>query len=210
MLSPKGNHIRGMKSHGCVLNFYLGSPWVHSQTTPTHSARNGSPVQWQACEPPCSCKVSPAPSHTPRTNRRGQFVPSSSRLRSSSYLHKTIWHHRKQRTDVPRARGPDDRQNVAEATKGQTAIPEVKGTQDNRDHSQPKVSVTSAHLPSQLILARRTEAQSARAGLGWQWAHSSVQRPQLDIYQQPQSQTPTGPESALIMLQGMSAPSERC
>lgn len=94
----------------------------------------------------CSCKVSPAPSHPPRTNRPGQFVPSSSRPRPSSYLHRTIWHHRNQRTDVPRARGSDDRQNEAETRKGQTVIPEDKGTWDNRDHSQPKVSVSSAPL----------------------------------------------------------------
>lgn len=132
------NHSAGSSILTCLQHHFRGSE-DSPRTTWQHRAEAGMCATLFLRSLPCS--ISP-----PRTNRQGQFVPSSSRPRPSSYLHKTIWHHRNQRTDVPRARGSDDRQNVAETTKGQTVIPEVKGTQDNSDYSQPKVSVSSALL----------------------------------------------------------------
>lgn len=85
-------------------------------------------------------------------------------------MHKTIWHHRSQRTGVPKTHGSDNRQNnVAETTKGHAVIPEVKGTQDNRDHNLPKVSVSSAPTYSPSSSWHRELTQSA-----WSWAGLAV------------------------------------
>lgn len=115
-----------MKSHRCVLSFYLERPSGAQSDNPYPFSKVVSPKNHLAAQGRSKSVSNVVPAQSPllhltsphpRTNRRGQFIPSSSRLRCCSYLHKTIWHHGNQRTDVPRARGPDDRQNVAETQK---------------------------------------------------------------------------------------------